>query len=259
MNKALDFVCGRIAWPCELPEYGSSGRQVLSNDYPLKIESSRAPPQNLYPRSTESDQSDRVLYQNQSDRVSYHNQSEPLSNHYQSEPRQPVSKFQPKIHLPLESQISNLSITQKVQPATCSLNNTLLAEIRGGASLRPVNGVRTNAVVPSVIPAGNFNDELKRRLAGRQMNPLSYALPAKSESGGSGAMQSPLPTRADSSDYSSEPSPNTTDKPAVVSAPTEAIRRVIRAELQSFRGELIDQFREVVRAEIRNLQYDSNH
>ena len=169
MNKALDFVCGRIPWPCELPDYS---RQISKEKEPLTQAEPR-PPQPPYHKHPEDQPDSRIKFK--------------VSN----EPKNPVAP----------------------------LNNNLLAEIRGGASLRPINGN-----LP-VNKTGNFNDELKRRLAGRQIN--------------SPIIQSPLPTgvRVDSSDYSSEPSPDTVDKTVVGS---EEIRNVIRTELKSFRTELID-------------------
>ena len=291
MNKALDFVCGRIGWPCDLPDYSSNVQNVRSQ---VQGHYQRAVPE--APEQPVGEQLQLNHYQNEI------RSGQPT----QSNTMHPSLAYREQIHSQkhqnssissqIESQMSALSVKQQQQSTISplqqpqqqpqqappqhqqqSINNNLLAEIRVGANLRPVNGgsnVRSIPTQGSLPVSGNFNDELKRRLAGRQqmnsqMNKTDqqnqlHAEPPQPQQPSPLASGGGHRAGADSSDYSSEPSPDN-DKAghAVVTGtspqPTEAMRKLIRAELSHFRVELLEQFRAVVRTEIRNLQYDSNH
>lgn len=293
MNKALDFVCGRIGWPCEMPEYSQK------SEYPQKqVEPLRAvPQQTVHQRNQENSENSMVISQYHSEiRPGAQYSNEPKVVHSgqasgcssgqtsqmgqssgQIEPGHPVlsghsrhsgqsvqsahsshsSQGGPRAQTGqtgIESHISQLSMSNRPvtintgynQPAPTTVSNSLLTEIRTGASLRPVN---QNGPQPRGQPTGpNFNDELKRRLADRQGRKTdSPAEPEKNN-------------RVDSSDYSSEPSPDVAEKSQKMAAgQVEEIRRAIRGELSQFKAELFSQFRDVIRSEIRNLQADSNH
>lgn len=293
MNKALDFVCGRIAWPCEMPDYPQQTAQkqveplrsvpqqtvyernqethdnMVINQYHSEIrpgaQYSHEQKPSGQPSNTESGKSSQCGqgglienglsvqssqgYQSNQSRHSANSAHSTHSSHSSTQSGQRVGSGQIEAHLSQLS-LSNRPVTintgYNLPTSTITANNSLLTEIRTGTNLRPVN---QNGNPPRAQPTGpNFNDELKRRLADRQGRKIeSPAGPEKNQ-------------RVDSSDYSSEPSPDVADKSQkLASGQVDEIRRAIRSELSQFRTELFSQFRDVIRSEIRNLQADSNH
>jgi hypothetical protein len=292
MNRALDYVCGRIQWPAP-QEYGSVGTRYdtgsdgsgQNHQYAAEVRTVPKPPtipmiykdtnQNRVQNRTQNSQPENIQTYSVTQQPTYKEVKQISQKDeyvqkqvYQKEEymQKPVYQAQPVYQTSHQNNLlaeirngPNLRPIVPAQSAKPAENNSFLSEVRSGTYLKSVE----KPVIPGVpvirpqLPVQNFNDQLKRKLAERLSQPETE--PHKSNHG-------PTTSAPNSSDYSSETSPvgsgsnreipeqrSNGDKTA------EHVRQVIREELRTFRDELLNNFRDMVRNEIQHLQYDSNH